>query len=74
MKKPENDRDYDQHSGRAAVLFVVGVIVIGSSSILPPAFFGEVRSDKSYELVDVNGKTVTINRQTGRYLKVPSRF
>ena len=74
MKNQRVTEENDKVNGRAAVAFVVAVLVIGSSCILPPAYFGDSGPTVDYEFTDVNGNSTHVYRQTGRYLKAPERL
>ena len=67
------ESDENLNSG-AAIGFVLAVLVIGSSSMLPSTYFGEADSAVDYEFIDAKGKSTHVYRQTGRYLKAPVRF
>lgn len=73
MTDRKDNYEHDKENSRAAVLFVAAVLIIGSSSFLPSAFFDSTQNGHSVELE--NSDSVSpINRQTGRYLRTPSRF
>ena len=74
MKDKQRNNGSEKVSSRAAIAFVAAVFVIGSSSILPPLYFGATGPSVDYEFTDVNGKNVHVHRQTGRYLKAPVRL
>ena len=74
MKNQRLNDENEKVNGRAAMAFVIAVLVIGSSSILPPAYFGESGPVVDYEFTDLNGKNMHVHRQTGRYLKAPVRL
>lgn len=74
MKNHSAFKDDEKVNSRAAIGFVLAVLVIGSSSILPPAYFGETGATVDYEFTDANGESTHVYRQTGRYLKAPVRF
>ena len=73
MTDRKDNYEHDKENSRAAVLFVAAVLIIGSSSFLPPAFFDNALNEHSYELEN-SDSVVSNNRQTGRYLRAPSRF
>ena len=74
MKDRKDKQVNDSQSSRAALLFVAAVVFIGSSSFLPPAFFGDAETGQGGKLENFEGNFASYNRQTGRYLKMPSRF
>ena len=73
-QKREQNNDANRENSTVAFLFVFAVVLIGSSSILAPAFHASESDKQAGELSYLEGTVLGHNRQTGRYLKVPSRF
>ena len=73
MNERKDNDQHDKENSRAAVLFVAAVLIIGTSSFLPPTFFESTQNDGVYQMEN-SGPVLSSNRQTGRYLRAPSRF
>lgn len=68
--KKEIERIVHASEAKAGILFVAAVLVIGSSTFLPSLYL----SERASELSNLAGQFAPQNKQTGRYLKMPSRF
>jgi hypothetical protein len=73
-QKLQINKDVDQESSKVGFLFLFAIVLIGSSGIFAPTFYPGESNQRVQELDYKQGTTFTSNRQTGRYLKIPSRF
>lgn len=74
MKNLLNLTKDDNEGSKVAFLFVFFTVLIGSSAFLPTEIFQDTDSGRGVDSSTSSAYVVDINKQTGRYLKMPSRF
>lgn len=74
MENTKTESNVDNYGGKFAFLFVFLTVLIGTSAILPMSVLQESGLVQGTERSAVRDNGGVKYIQTGRYLKVPSRF
>ena len=74
MKNTKVEMKTDNNGGKFAFLFVFLTVLIGTSAVMPTSILQESGLMRDAERHVVGKEAELKHIQTGRYLKVPSRF